>query len=105
MVKTITIVSFSVSAIVVIAVFQLTAWLQALSNRRAIAYSVSAVLIGGMLVIAYSEFAESYIVHIPVPEGQESRFAIPIHPTADFLLDLDPATPGHPETVDYQHPP
>jgi hypothetical protein len=101
MAKTATIVAFSVSVVVIIAVFLLGDWLEQLSKGRAIIYSVSAVMISGMIVIAYSEFAESHVIQIPAQTGRES-LAIPLNPSADLLLNLDPATPGHPDKMDYE---
>jgi hypothetical protein len=99
MVKTVTIIAFSVSAVVLLAVFQLGDWIRALSKRRAITYSVSAVLLGGLMVIGYSEVARRHVAIVSEP-GQTAviSFVTPMFPSKGFLESM--ATPN-PTTEDY----
>lgn len=100
MVTTVTIVAFSVSTVVLIAVFLLGDWIRLLSKRRAIIYSVSAVILGGLIVIAYSEFAQSHVVTIPPSAGSPKiSFVTPVAPSDAFLESMGT---GHPTKANYE---
>lgn len=69
LVKKVTIIAFSVSLVVLTSIFQ---------------DSVSAVILGGMLVVAYSEFAQRFVAHPP----SAASFVVPVTPASNLLNSM-----------------
>ena len=80
------VISFSVSVIVLIAVFLLRDRIVAMSNERAAIIGVIAVLIGAASLTFYYRFADKHTVVIPIPSTQEvERHIIPLNPSREIL--------------------
>jgi hypothetical protein len=82
------VISFSVSLIVLIAVFLLRARIVAMSNDRAAIIAVVAVLIGAASLTFYYQFANAHTVNIGT-EDDPDRHIVPLNPSAEIHAQVD----------------
>lgn len=84
MVNTASLCAFSLSIVVIIAVFQSSAAIDRLRSGRANLIAILAVVLGVIAAISYSEFAESHTVNVE-QDRRTVKYVIPHAPTQRFL--------------------
>jgi Ca2+/Na+ antiporter len=79
------VISFSISGVVLIAVFLLSDRISRLSREKVALFSIVAVLLGAACSYAYFRFADSHTVVVELPDGSKDKYIVPLSPSAPLL--------------------
>lgn len=96
------VISFSVSVLVILAVFLLSDRIQRMSNNRAVLYAIIAVVIGSATATTYYQFANSRLVTVQKVDGSSEKYLAPGTPSQQILDIVQPAVDGRPTISEYQ---
>jgi hypothetical protein len=95
------VISFSVSVLVILSIFLLTDRIQKLSNGRAVAYALAALIGGGVCLTFYVPYATSNLVPFLKDDGTADRVLKPRSPSGEILRSVMHEDPGHPTVAEY----
>jgi hypothetical protein len=78
------VISFSLSGVVLIAVFLLGDRITRLSKEKVALYSIVAVLLGAGCSYGYFRFADSHTVVVELPDQTTEKYIVPLNPSASI---------------------